>query len=124
LVGASFLILAAWVAFQAIHSLVNYEPPDTSRVGILISVLSLTIMPTLSRAKRRVAARLQSQALAADSRQTQLCAFLSAILLGGLFLNSQFGWWWSDPVAALIMVPIIVREGWLALRGEACCEHC
>jgi divalent metal cation (Fe/Co/Zn/Cd) transporter len=77
-------------------------------------------MPLLARAKRRVAARLSSRALRADSRQTNLCAYLSAILLIGLLANAVAGWWWADPVAALVMVPIIANEGVEALRGEAC----
>jgi divalent metal cation (Fe/Co/Zn/Cd) transporter len=80
-------------------------------------------MPYLARAKRRVAAMIQSRALQADSRQTDICAYLSAILLAGLLLNALFGWWWADPVAALVMVPIIAREGIQALRGETCCEE-
>lgn len=121
-VGVCFLILAAYVAFDAAHSLMRRETPEASLVGIVLSVASLIIMPLLARAKRRVAARLDSAALAADSRQTDLCAFLSAILLGGLLLNATLGWWWADPVAALIMVPIILNEGLKALRGEACTD--
>lgn len=120
LVGVCFLILAAYVAFDAAHSLISRELPDASFVGIALSVVSLIVMPLLARAKRRVAGRLDSAALSADSRQTDLCAYLSAILLGGLALNAAFGWWWADPVAALIMVPIIIREGMQALRGELC----
>lgn len=122
LVGVSFLVLAAYVAFDAVKSLVLREPPETSYVGIVLSALSLVVMPILARAKRRVAASLNSRALAADSRQTDICAYLSAILLGGLILNALFGWWWADPVAALVMVPIIAREAVGALRGEACCD--
>ena len=120
LVGVSFLLLAAYVLFEATASLLRREPPEASTVGIVIAAISLLIMPLLARAKRRVAARMNSRALAADSRQTQLCAYLSAILLVGLALNYLFGWWWSDPLAALIMVPIIAREGIEALRGETC----
>ena len=120
LVGVCFLILAAYVAFDAAHSLIRREPPHASFVGIGLSVVSLIVMPLLARAKRRVAARLGSAALAADSRQTGLCAYLSASLLVGLALNAAFGWWWADPVAALIMVPVILREGTQALRGEGC----
>ena len=79
-------------------------------------------MPLLARAKRSVAGKLNSRAMHADSRQTDLCAYLSAILLGGLILNAIFGWWWADPVAALVMVPIIAKEGIEALRGETCCD--
>jgi len=122
LVGACFLVLAAYVAFDAGYSLMVHEQPDASFVGIGLSVVSLIIMPLLARAKRRVAARLDSAALVADARQTDLCAYLSAILLGGLLLNATFGWWWADPVAALVMVPIILREGVKALRGELCTD--
>lgn len=122
LVGGCFLILAVYVAVDAAHALFRREPPDASFVGITLAVASLIVMPLLARAKRRVAARLDSVALAADSRQTDLCAYLSAILLGGLALNAAFGWWWADPVAALVMVPIILREGVQALRGEVCAD--
>jgi divalent metal cation (Fe/Co/Zn/Cd) transporter len=123
LVGVSFLILAAYVAFDAGKSLLARAPPEASYVGIALSALSLVVMPLLARAKRRVAADLNSRALKADSRQTDICAYLSAILLGGLLLNALFGWWWADPVAALVMVPIIAKEGVEALRGETCCDE-
>ena len=123
LVGISFLILAAYVAFEAVKSLLTHELPQTSFVGIGLAVVSLIIMPLLARAKRQSASNLESRAMKADSRQTDLCAYLSAILLGGLALNALFGWWWADPVAALIMVPIIAREGFEGLRGEVC-EDC
>lgn len=122
LVGWSFLALAAYVLFDAGKSIWERERPDASTVGIVIATLSLIVMPLLARAKRHVAARMNSRALAADSKQTQLCAYLSAILLAGLALNYLFGWWWSDPLAALTMVPIIAREGIEALRGETCCD--
>jgi divalent metal cation (Fe/Co/Zn/Cd) transporter len=119
-VGISFLLLAAYVAFDAIKSLIQREPPEASYPGIAIAALSLVVMPFLARAKRKVASQLNSRALQADSRQTDICAYLSAILLGGLLLNALFGFWWADPVAALVMVPIIAREGIEALRGEQC----
>lgn len=122
LVGVSFLLLAAYVAFDAGKSLILREPPEVSYAGIVLAALSLVVMPMLARAKRRVAAELNSRALQADSRQTDICAYLSAILLAGLFLNALFGWWWADPVAALVMIPIIAKEGVGALRGETCCE--
>ncbi|HEV3468790.1 MAG TPA: cation transporter [Pyrinomonadaceae bacterium] len=120
LVGICFLALAAYVVFEAVTSLVRREEPEASGVGIVVAALSLVVMPLLARAKRRVAARLGSGALAADSRQTDLCAYLSAILLGGLALNALLGWWWADPAAALLMTPLIAREGVEALRGETC----
>lgn len=119
-VGVSFLLLAAYVAVDAIKSLIQREPPDASYIGIAIAALSLVVMPYLARAKRKVAVVIESRAMKADSRQTDICAYLSAILLGGLLLNAIFGWWWADPVAALIMVPIIGKEGIEALRGEKC----
>ncbi|MEO8041730.1 MAG: cation transporter [Acidobacteriota bacterium] len=120
LVGISFLLLGAYVAINAIKSFIFREAPGVTYVGIGIAALSLVVMPLLAREKRKVAANLNSRAMKADSRQTDLCAYLSAILLGGLLLNAIFGWWWADPIAALIMVPIIAKEGVDALRGEAC----
>jgi len=120
LVGLSFLLLAAYVAFDVCKTLLSRERPERSLIGILLSVLSLIVMPLLARAKRRAAAQLNSRALHADSRQTSICAYLSAILLGGLLLNALFGWWWADPIAAAVMVPIILREGREALSGESC----
>jgi divalent metal cation (Fe/Co/Zn/Cd) transporter len=123
LVGLSFILLAVYVAFDAIKSLVQRELPEPSYLGIAIAALSLGVMPYLASAKRRVALIIRSRALQADSRQTDICAYLSAILSGGLLLNALFGWWWADPVAALVMVPIIAREGIEALRGETCCDE-
>jgi divalent metal cation (Fe/Co/Zn/Cd) transporter len=123
LVGVSFLLLAAYVAFDSVKSLVKQEVPESSYVGIGIAALSLVVMPLLARAKRRVAAAISSRALHADSRQTDICTYLSAILLAGLILNALFGWWWADPVAALMMIPIIAKEGVEALRGETCCDE-
>lgn len=122
LVGISFLLLAGYVAVEAGRTLYLKEAPEESIVGIVLAAVSVVVMPLLARAKRRVAARLSSRALEADSRQTDLCAYLSGILLGGLALNALLGWWWADPVAALIMVPIIAREGIEALKGETSCQ--
>jgi len=120
LVGLTFLVLAAWVGYESVTSLWSREAPSASYVGIAVAALSLLVMPWLAYRKRRVAARLGSRALESDSRQTSLCAYLSAILLTGLLLNALLGWWWADGVAALLMVPIIVSEGIEALRGEHC----
>lgn len=122
-VGVCFLALAAYVGFDAVKALWLREPPEASYTGIVVAALSLVAMPLLARAKRRVAAELNSRAMQADSRQTDICAYLSAILLVGLVLNALFGWWWTDPVAALVMTPIIVKEGVEALRGETCCDE-
>ena len=123
LVGISFFLLALYVAFEAGKSLLRHEQPDTSVVGIVLSIVSLIVMPLLARAKRRVAAKIDSRALYADSRQTDICAYLSAILLGGLLLNALVGWWWADPLAALCMLPLIFREGMEAVRDGSCCHH-
>ena len=120
LVGWSFLILSAYVAFDAGKSLWYREEPQASPLGIGIAALSIVVMPILARAKRGVATEIQSRALEADARQTDICVYLSFILLGGLGLNWAFGLWWADPVAALVMLPIIVKEGLAALRGESC----
>ena len=123
LVGISLIALAAYVGFDAIKSLVLKKSPEISYIGIAIAALSLVVMPLLARAKRNVAAQINSRAMMADSKQTDICAYLSAILLGGLLLNALFGFWWADPLAALIMLPIIIKEGTEALRGETCCAQ-
>jgi len=122
LVGYSLIVLALYVAFDAGKTLIAREVPRVSYLGMAIAALSLVVMPLLARAKRRVGAQLNSRALVADSRQTDICAYLSAILLLGLALNALFGWWWADPVAALGMIPIITKEGIEALRGDTCCD--
>ena len=122
LVGICFLALALYVIHDSVESLLKRQTPDESLIGIVLAAVSLIVMPLLVRAKRRVARGINSGALMADSKQTELCTYLSAILLGGLLLNALFGWWWADPAAALIMVPIIAKEGIEALRGETCCD--
>lgn len=122
LVGTSFLLLAAYVAYDSVTTLIWRESPETSYVGIGLTIVSLIVMPILAKAKRRVAGQIKSRALEADSKQTDLCVYLSAISLGGLALNALFDWWWADPVAALLMIPIIVNEGIGGLKGEACCD--
>ena len=123
IVGVCFAVLAIYVSYDSVKSLIRREAPEESVVGIVLAAVSLVIMPLLVRAKRKVARSINSGALMADSKQTELCTYLSAILLGGLLLNALVGWWWADPVAALIMVPIIVKEGLEALRGETCCDE-
>lgn len=122
IVGALFLLLAAYVAADSGHALFTREAPERSPVGVAILVLSVIVMPVLARAKRRVARAMGSGALEAESRQTSLCAYLSAIALVGVGLNALFGWWWADPLAALAMVPIIAKEGVEGLRGESSCD--
>lgn len=120
-IGILFLALAVYVSYDAASALMRREAPEASVSGIVLAAVSLMVMPYLAREKRRVGAALQSRALVSESAQTSLCMYLSAILLGGLVLNALVGWWWSDPVAALLMVPIIAREGIEGLRGEPPC---
>ncbi|PWU20548.1 MAG: hypothetical protein C5B48_12430 [Candidatus Rokuibacteriota bacterium] len=123
MIGACFVLLAAYVLYDAVATLVSGRAPERSLTGLVLAALSLVVMPLLARAKRRIAAKLDSGALEAETRQTEICAYLSAILLTGLGLNAWFGWWWADPVAGLFMVPIIGREGAEAVRGRTCCAH-
>jgi divalent metal cation (Fe/Co/Zn/Cd) transporter len=118
LVGASLLALGVYVAGDAALSLARRDAPEASLAGIVLAAISLLVMPLLARAKYRLAGHLNSDALRADGTQTIICAYLSAVLLAGLTLNAQLGWWWADPLAALGMVPIILREGLEAWRGE------
>jgi divalent metal cation (Fe/Co/Zn/Cd) transporter len=122
IVGATFLALAVYVAWSAIDDLLARRAPETSAPGMVLACASLVVMPLLSRAKRRVGRGLKSAAMHADARQTEFCTYLSAILLSGLALNALWGWWWADPVAALVMVPIIAKEGIDGLRGDPCCD--
>ena len=124
IVGGCFLALALYILCESGDALIRREAPQRSIPGILVAATSVVVMPLLARAKRRVAAGIGSQAMRADSRQTDFCAWLSAILLGGLLLNALLGWWWADPAAGLVMVPIIAREGVAGLRGKGGSETC
>jgi divalent metal cation (Fe/Co/Zn/Cd) transporter len=119
-VGALFLLLAAYLAFDSILVLFRHLEPARSVVGIVMAAAAVVVMPLLGRAKRRTAKELASGALRADSRQSDFCAYLAGITLVGLALNALFGWWWADPVSALLITMIIAREGVSALRGQAC----
>ena len=120
LVGGCFFALAAYIATEASVDLLKHEAPRATYLGIFYAAACVIVMPALARAKRRVAAQLGSDALHADSHQSDICAYLSVILLAGLALNALLGWWWADPIAALAMLPIIVREGIAGLRGQTC----
>jgi divalent metal cation (Fe/Co/Zn/Cd) transporter len=124
IVGACFIALSLYILYESGSAIIGRRAPERSLPGILIAALSVVVMPLLARAKRRVASGIGSGAMRADSRQTDFCTYLSAILLAGLLLNAVAGWWWADPLAGLVMVPIIAREGIDGLRGKACCEHC
>jgi divalent metal cation (Fe/Co/Zn/Cd) transporter len=121
-VGACFLLLAAYITYDSISDLWSKQAPEHSVAGIILACASLVVMPMLSRAKRKVGRSLSSAAMHADARQTEFCTYLSGILLVGLLLNAFFGLWWADPAAALIMVPIIAKEGIDGLQGKACDE--
>ena len=122
IVGVCFLVLAAYVAYEAVRDFATRQVPESSRVGIGLACVSLIVMPLLSRAKRRVGHALGSAAMHADAKQTEFCTYLSAILLGGLLLNTAFDVWWADSIAALVMAPIIAKEGIEGLRGDPCCN--
>jgi divalent metal cation (Fe/Co/Zn/Cd) transporter len=124
IVGACFMALAVYVSYESITDLIQRNQPESSLPGIILAIVSLVVMPLLSRAKRRVGNELASAAMHADAKQTEFCTYLSAILLAGLLLNSLFGLWWADPVAALIMVPIIAKEGYNGLQTKACDSCC
>jgi hypothetical protein len=119
-IAVSFFALAAWISIDAIRSLLGDDAARTSPVGIGIAVVSVVVMPLLVWAKRRVGRELGSATVVADSMQSMLCTYLSAIVLVGLLLNTVLGWWWADPVAALIIAVVAVREGVEAWRGEHC----
>jgi divalent metal cation (Fe/Co/Zn/Cd) transporter len=120
-VGLCFLSLAVYVGYESISNLITRKAPEHSIPGIVLACVSLVVMPLLSRAKKKVGSELGSVAMHADAKQTDFCVYLSAILLIGLVLNLTLGWWWADPLAALIMVPIIAKEGIDGTRAKACC---
>ncbi len=123
LVGLCFIGLAIYILYDSTSVLIRHEAPERSIPGILIAAVSVVVMPLLARSKRQVAAKISSAAMQADSRQTDFCTYLSAILLCGLLLNALLGWWWADPAAALVMVPIIANEGVGALKGKSCSDE-
>lgn len=124
IVGLCFVALAVYVSYESLETLIASEAPERTIPGIVLAAVSVVVMPILARSKRLVAGQIGSAALVADSKQTSLCTYLSAILLLGLGLNAALGWWWADPIAGLAMVPIISKEGIDALRGKTCCDSC
>jgi divalent metal cation (Fe/Co/Zn/Cd) transporter len=117
----SFFALALWLAVTAGTDLVGRHEPDVSGLGIVLAIASLVVMPVLAAEKRRVGTRMGAVTVVADSAQTWLCTALSAVLLLGLGANAAFGWWWADPLAALVIAVVAAREGVEAWRGENCC---
>jgi len=120
-IAVSFFALAVYVSYEAVSALIGGQRADHSSVGIALAALSLLVMPVLSAAQRRAGRALGSRSAVADSKQTLLCTYLSAVLLVGLAVNSLFGWWWADSVAALVIAAVAVKEGREAWRGDHCC---
>jgi len=121
LIAVSFYAIAAYVGIEAVRSLIAGDHPEASYVGIALAAVTLTTMPPLAIAKARVGERLGSLATKSEGRQNMLCAYLSAALLIGLGANALLGWWWADPITALVIAAVAVREGRDAWRGESCC---
>jgi divalent metal cation (Fe/Co/Zn/Cd) transporter len=121
LIAIAFFALAAYVTVESVRALTSAEAADHSTVGIILAAVSLAVMPALSLAQRRAGRELGSASAVADSKQTMLCTYLSAVLLVGLVVNSAFGWWWADPAAALVIAALAVKEGREAWKGDNCC---
>ena len=118
MVAATFFFLAAYIAYEAVGALLSGEGPEDSTVGLVLSVVSLLVMPALAYGKRRTGREMGSEALKADAVETWVCSYLSLALLAGVGLNAAFGWWWADPVGAVAMLPVILWQG-LQTLGEA-----
>jgi cation diffusion facilitator family transporter len=116
IVSGTFFVLAAYIAFEAMSALATSEEPDASTVGVVLSIVSLIVMPSLAYAKQRTGRALGSRALEADAVETWVCSYLSLALLAGVGLHAALGWWWADPVGALAMLPVILWQGWETLQ--------
>jgi len=123
LIAASFFLLAAYIGVESIRSLIGREEPATSWVGLGLALVTTITMPLLGRAKAHVGKRLGSSATASEGRQNLLCAYLSVALLVGLGANAFLGWWWADPLTALLIAGVAVKEGWETWRGDPCCDE-
>jgi divalent metal cation (Fe/Co/Zn/Cd) transporter len=119
-VGALLMLLAIYIAADSVWTLVRREAPSPSAIGLVVLAATVVLMTFMTKAKRKVARELGSDAMEADAKQSGFCGYLASIALAGVGLNYAFGWWWADPSTALIMVPVIAREGLEALRGETC----
>jgi divalent metal cation (Fe/Co/Zn/Cd) transporter len=124
LIAASFFLLAAYIAVEAVRTLVSQDHPDPSWVGIGLAAFTVLTMPILASAKRRVGKELQSAATVKEASQTQLCAYLSIALVLGLGANAFAGWWWADPLTALFIAVVALKEGRESWRGKGCCDAC
>lgn len=119
-VAVSFWLLAPYILVEAVHKLITREPPAISLVGVLLTTSSLLLMPLLGIAKQRLGRRLRSTATAGEGKQNLLCAWLAGAVLAGLALNAWRGWWWADPLIAIVLAGVAVNEGFGAWKGEAC----
>lgn len=120
LIAASFVLLAVYITVESVRDLLGGHHPAPSWVGVGLAAVALVAMPPLAAGKRRVATALNSSATASESRQTLLCAYLSAALLVGLLANAVAGWWWADPIVALLIAAVAAGEAWDAWRGDSC----
>jgi divalent metal cation (Fe/Co/Zn/Cd) transporter len=121
IIAVSFCALAAYVSVESVRALVGADRAEHSTIGLALAAVSLAVMPVLSAVQRRAGRELGSASAVADSKQTLLCTYLSAVVLIGLGVNSLFGWWWADPLAALVIAAVAVKEGREAWRGDGCC---
>ena len=124
LIAVTFFILAAYVGVEAVRALVDRNHPEVSWIGIGLAGVTAATMPLLAAAKRRIGTGLHSAAAVKEAGQTQLCAYLSIALLLGLGTNALLGWWWADPLVALLIAGVAVQEGRSSWRGEGCCDVC
>jgi divalent metal cation (Fe/Co/Zn/Cd) transporter len=124
LIAASFFVLAAYVGVESVRTFFDGQHPDVSWIGIALAAFTAVTMPLLAYAKRQVGQKLHSPATVKEASQTTLCAYLSVALLIGLLANAIAGWWWADPLAALFIAAVAVKEGRESWRGEGCCDAC
>jgi len=124
LIAISFYVLALFVGVEALRTLINADRPEVSWVGIVLAAFTAVTMPLLARAKRSVGHQLGSSATVKEASQTSLCAYLSVALLVGLGSNALFGWWWADPLTALVIAAVAGKEGRESWRGEGCGQGC
>jgi divalent metal cation (Fe/Co/Zn/Cd) transporter len=117
-IAVTFFLLAAYIAVDAAYTLASASKPEQSIPGIAVAAAALLVMPTLALLKRRTGKSLGSQALLADAAESAFCAYLSGIVLLGVLMNAAFGWWWADPLAALLVIPLVVKEGLEALEED------
>jgi len=120
LIAASYAILLLYIGIEATRDLFGSHHPEVSWVGIGLAAFTAPTMPLLARAKRKVGRKLNSSATVSEASQNMICAYLSIALLAGLLANALFGWWWADPIAALVIAAVAAKEGVDSWRGDSC----